>query len=416
MDRMDKKYDICNKIYDLIYELNVICPNILSTTLPQLECKLKSTSVQERLSKNLRRSLILLRIRLLFLFFFFIIDNFILLGAVSLLSRMFSEANSELAKKHPTLLHLLLGRFCDISVAIRVKCVQSTMHFLLNHPSLRKNITECLRARQHDSDENVRYEVVMSIVETAKRNCHIVCQSEDLLFIVRERTLDKKFKIRREAISGLAFIYKQVMCDHNSEMSETLKKSIGWIKNKVMHGYYMPTLEDRLTVERLLITCLVPYKLNPLERMKLLYHLMGTFDDNATKAFIELQKNQMKIRKTVSEWIKLHQTKDCSPKIQNQLNAKQAVICKLLSDPLKAAEYLTKFSINMRKEPTLLRYMEIILKRDVSCKECADTMSLLIKKLGNPVMTNLYYQTVKMLVERVASVMVDKESISILVG
>lgn len=52
MDRMDKKYDICNKIYDLIYELNIICPNILNTVLPQLECKLKSTSVQERLSKN----------------------------------------------------------------------------------------------------------------------------------------------------------------------------------------------------------------------------------------------------------------------------------------------------------------------------------------------------------------------------
>lgn len=329
---------------------------------------------------------------------------------------MFSEANSELAERHPTLLHLLLGRFCDISVAIRVKCVQSTMHYLLNHPSLRKNLTDCLRARQHDSDENVRYEVVMSIVETAKRNCHIVCQSEDLLYIVRERTLDKKFKIRREAISGLAFIYKQVMCDHKGEMSETLRKSIGWIKNKVMHGYYMPTLEDRLTVERLLITCLVPYKLTAMERMKLLYHLMGTFDDNATKAFIELQKNQMKIRKTVSEWIKLHQSKDSSTKLQHQLNAKQAVICKLLSDPLKAAEYLTKFSVNMRKEPTLLRYMEIILKRDVTCKECADTMSLLIKRLGNPVMTNLYYQTVKMLVERVASVMVDKESISILVG
>lgn len=314
------------------------------------------------------------------------------------------------------MLHLLLGRFCDISVAIRVKCVQSTMHFLLNHPTLQKSITECLQARQHDSDENVRYEVVMSIVETAKRNCQIVCQSEDLLFIVRERTLDKKFKIRREAISGLAFIYKHVMCDQNNEVSDSLKKSIGWIKNKVMHGYYMPTLEDRLMVERLLITCLVPYKLSSLERMKLLYHLIGTFDDNATKAFIELQKNQMKIRTTVSEWIQLHRTKEYTPKIQNQLSAKQSIICKLLSDPLKAAEYLTKFSINLRKEPTLLRYMEIILKKDVSCKQCADTMSMLIKKLGNPVMTNLYYQTVKMLVERIASVMVDKEAIGILVG
>uniref|UniRef100_A0A1B0AGA6 Uncharacterized protein n=1 Tax=Glossina pallidipes TaxID=7398 RepID=A0A1B0AGA6_GLOPL len=385
IDRLETKYEICEKIYDLIYELNVIAPSILRGVLPQLECKLKSTNEDERLA------------------------------VVSLLSRMFSEKNSDLSTKYPTLLRMLLGRFCDIAVAIRVKCVQSSMHYLINQPHLRPDISECLRARQHDSDENVRYEVVMAIVETAKREFNIVCESEDLLFIVRERTLDKKFKIRKEAISGLAFIYRQALCEAN-DLSEEVKLSIGWIKNKVMHGYYMPTLEDRLTVERLLITCLIPYKLGPEERMKKLYHLLGTFDDNASKAFIELQKNQMKTRKTVSDWVKLHHSKEITPKIQNQLNIKQSIICKLLPDPLKAAEFLTKFSTNLRKDPVLLRYMEIILKRDVSCKECADTMSLLIKKLGTPFMTNLYYQTVKMLVERVASVMVDKESISTLVG
>ena len=34
-----------------------------------------------------------------------------------------------------------------------------------------------------------------------------------------------------------------------------------------------------------------------------------------------------------------------------------------------------------------------------------------MKKLGSPVMTNLYYGTVKQLLERVSSVMVDRESI-----
>ena len=33
-----------------------------------------------------------------------------------------------------------------------------------------------------------------------------------------------------------------------------------------------------------------------------------------------------------------------------------------------------------------------------------------LKKLGPPIMTNLYYGTVKQLLERVASVMVDRES------
>lgn len=70
----------------------------------------------------------------------------------------------------------------------------------------------------------------------------------------------------------------------------------------------------------------------------------------------------------------------------------------------------------MRKDPGLLRDMETILRGDVSCKECADTMAAVLKKLGQPIMTNLYYNTVKMLLERIASVMVDKKSIEILVG
>ncbi len=55
-------------MYDLIYELNHICPRILLTVLPQLEFKLKSTEESERL------------------------------GSVSLLARMFSEKGSTLAQ------------------------------------------------------------------------------------------------------------------------------------------------------------------------------------------------------------------------------------------------------------------------------------------------------------------------------
>ena len=87
---------------------------------------------------------------------------------------------------------LLHSRFNDISVAIRIKCVQYSMHFLLNHPELRKDITDTLKLRQHDSDENVRYQVVLAIVSTAKKDFSIVSDSEDLLNFVKERTLDKK--------------------------------------------------------------------------------------------------------------------------------------------------------------------------------------------------------------------------------
>lgn len=52
MDKVNKNYQISSKIYELIYELNVIAPNVLLSVLPQLECKLKSGHESERLSKS----------------------------------------------------------------------------------------------------------------------------------------------------------------------------------------------------------------------------------------------------------------------------------------------------------------------------------------------------------------------------
>ena len=114
---------------------------------------------------------------------------------MSLLARMFSEKDSTLAVNHRQLWQAFLGRFNDISVAIRQKCVQYTMHFLLNHEELITDITDTLKMRQHDSEEIVRYEVVIAIVSTAKKDFNIVSRSEDLLNFVKERTLDKKVSV-----------------------------------------------------------------------------------------------------------------------------------------------------------------------------------------------------------------------------
>lgn len=53
-------------------------------------------------------------------------------------------------------------------------------------------------------------------------------------------------------------------------------------------GYYMPGMEDKLLVERLLNSCLVPFNLESEVRMKKLLLLFATIDDNASKAFIEV--------------------------------------------------------------------------------------------------------------------------------
>ncbi|XP_014241753.1 sister chromatid cohesion protein PDS5 homolog B-B isoform X2 [Cimex lectularius] len=381
--KVEKGLRISSKIYDLIYELNKICPAVLLAVLPQLEVKLKSSDEEQRL------------------------------GAVSLLARMFSEKDSTLAKTHQQLWTAFLGRFNDINVFIRIKCVQYSMHFLLNHPELRRDITETLKLRQHDSEENVRYEVVMAIVSTAKRDFEVVSESEDLLEFVKERMLDKKFKIRKEAMTGLAMIYRKHLSD--SDVPQATKKAVTWIKDKILHGYYMTSMEDRLLVERLLNTSLVPFQLYPEERMKKLYYLLGTIDDHATKAFLEIHKHQLVARRSVAEWLEMHR-KPPSEERDKEMVTKVQQLSKFFPDTVKAAEFLNKFSQNMLKDSTLLLGMETVVKPDISCKECAETTSLLLKKLGQPVMSNLYYNTIKILLERVSSVMVDHQAIKILIG
>lgn len=384
LGKEEKNLLIFTKVYELIYELYQCCPSILLAVLPQLECKLKSAQLQERLS------------------------------AVALLARMFSEPGSTLAKQYPTLWRAFLGRFNDISIHIRIKCVQYCMHFLVHHPDLRKDITETLKLRQHDAHEQVRYEVVMAIIATAQKDFEAVADSEDLLTFVRERTLDKKFKIRKEAMSGLAMIYKKFLTEQS--VPPATEKAAQWIKDKILHGYYMSALEDRLLVERLLNTSLVPYGLPPAVRMKKLYYLMSNAGNNATKAFIELQKHQLAVRRTVAEWVDLHR-KPPSPTVQKEMMQKvHHISTKFLPESVKAQEFLTKFSIHMKQAPELLQGMEAILNPNVSCEVCVRTTSSVLKKLGQPVMTNLYYNTIKMLLERVSSVMIDHESLLILVG
>jgi sister chromatid cohesion protein PDS5 len=385
-ERPDVLYQSSKKIYDLIYELSHISPTLLSSVLPQLECKIKSSNEGERLK------------------------------AVALLARMFSEKDSELSEQHSVLLNHFLGRFLDIAAAIRVKCVQSTMHFLINHPSLRSEIVSVLNGRQHDADETVRFEVVNSIVETAKRDHSIVADSAELLAILKERSQDKKFKIRRGALSGLAMIYNKRLTDLHSKdkPKPSLVDASNWIQIKILNGYYHVGLEDQLLIERLLIMNLVPYTFSPKDKMKALFKLFITIDDHAVKAFIELQKNQLKMRKTVNEWVQLHKVRD-SPEIQKDITRKLPQILKMFPDPLKSQEFLLKFSKHLRRDNLILRDLEIILKRDVDNKICTEAMTSILKKLGTPIMTNTYYNTVKILLSRIASVTIDKEGIQLLI-
>ncbi|KAK4304004.1 hypothetical protein Pmani_024024 [Petrolisthes manimaculis] len=368
--------------YALAKELIVICSNSLEPYIQKLDHILKNADEEERY------------------------------GAVSLLARMFSE-DFTFALSNKLLWIAFLSRFNDISIRIRTKCVKYSKHFLLAHPLLHKHITDAFKMRQYDSEEIVRYEVVMAIVSAAKEDFSILSESKDLLNFVTDRTLDTKFKIRKQAMCGLAMIYKKYF--NSQDIPAVIRRAVEGIKDKILHGYYLTNMDDKFLVERLLNKYLVPYQLSPEDRMKKLFYLFATIDDKATNAFIELQKHQLVLRKIVAELIELHHQPQNEERDQ-EIAYSLSELTKYLPDPLNIHEFLRKFSKHLHTDSQLLTLMETIVNPDVSCKDSVDAVTQILKKLGQPVITNRYYVAIKGLLERVSTVMVDQTALEALLG
>lgn len=138
----------------------------------------------------------------------------------------------------------------------------------------------------------------------------------------------------------------------------------------------------------------------------------------------------------VCEFLELHHRPESEERDQ-EIAMKVIQVSKFLPDPVKAQEFIIKLSNNLLTQPELLQHMSKLVRPDISCKESVHItvsignyfsinlksvviriifQSVLIKSLGNPIMTNLYFNTVKMLLERISSVMIDSVALEHLIG
>ncbi|KAG8584945.1 hypothetical protein GDO81_004834 [Engystomops pustulosus] len=365
----------------LILELYNIDSHLLLSVLPQLEFKLKSNDNEERLQ------------------------------VVKLLAKMFGAKDSELAAQNKPLWQCYLGRFNDIHVPIRLECVKFASHCLMNHPDLAKDLTEYLKVRSHDPEEAIRHDVIVSIVTAAKKDLLLV--NDQLLNFVRERTLDKRWRVRKEAMMGLAQIYKKYVLQ--AEAGKEAAKQIAWIKDKLLHIYYQNSIDDRLLVERIFAQYMVPHNLETTERMKCLYYLYATLDLNAVRALNEMWKCQNMLRHHVKDLLDLIK----QPKSESGSKAifsKVMVITRNLPDPGKGQDFLKKFTQVLEEDEKIRGQLEKLVSPTCSCKQAEICVRDITKKLGNPKQpTNPFLEMMKFLLERIAPVHIDTESISSLI-
>uniref|UniRef100_A0A3B3T600 PDS5 cohesin associated factor B n=1 Tax=Paramormyrops kingsleyae TaxID=1676925 RepID=A0A3B3T600_9TELE len=338
-------------------------------------------------------------------------DNDERLQVVKLLAKMFGAKDSELAAQNKPLWQCYLGRFNDIHVPIRLECVKFASHCLMNHPDLAKDLTEYLKVRSHDPEEAIRHDVIVSIVTAAKKDLALV--NDHLLNFVRERTLDKRWRVRKEAMMGLAQIYKKYSLQ--AEAGKEATKQISWIKDKLLHIYYQNSIDDRLLVERIFAQYMVPHNLETAERMKCLYYLYATLDLNAVKALNEMWKCQNMLRHHVKDLLDLvkQPKSDASSK---SVFSKVMVITRNLPDPGKAQDFVKKLAQVLEEDERIRSQLDTLVSPACSCKQAEACVREITKKLGSPKQpSNPFLEMVKFLLERIAPVHIDTESISALI-
>uniref|UniRef100_A0A674MXM2 PDS5 cohesin associated factor A n=2 Tax=Tetraodontidae TaxID=31031 RepID=A0A674MXM2_TAKRU len=368
--------DLSEHVFDLIQELFAIDPMLLTSVMPQLEFKLKSNDGEERLA------------------------------VVRLLAKLFGAKDSELASQNRPLWQCFLGRFNDIHVPVRLECVKFASHCLMNHPDLARDLTEYLKVRSHDPEEAIRHDVIVTIINAGKKDLNLV--NDQLLGFVRDRTLDKRWRVRKEAMMGLAQLYKKY-CLHHEAGKESAQK-ISWIKDKLLHIYYQNSIDDKLLVEKIFAQYMVPHSLETEEKMKCLYYLYACLDTNAVRALNEMWKCQNMLRGLVKELLDLH-------KLPVTFSSKwRFLFTENLPDAGKAQDFMKKFNQVLGEDEKLRLQLEMLISPTCSCKQAETCVREITRKLTFPKQpTNPFLEMVKFLLERIAPVHIDSEAISALV-
>jgi hypothetical protein len=419
---------ISDKLCLIIYELNQIRYNLLELVMPQLEYKLKSSDLKERREYT------------------------------KLLSKMFSEKDSRLAQQLPQLWDAYLERFADMNEDIRKICVQHICDFLIQQSHVMKTISEDenepkkdinseqqssthiidqimeqVKNRSLDSEESLRFEVVQEILKAIKSDSNVI--TLDLLNILKERTLDIKIKVRKLALQGLATLYKKI--HSKSTNSRKTIQTVNWIPSKIMRIYFQESIDDKLLVERLLNSSIVPYSLNAREKMAQLYYAFTTFDDYSILSLVEIMKNRVllyQLMKSIIDTVELsastgstitsaikqtanttqiQASKSTTAINEAKLNADIMLISQNLLDTTKGHEFMNKLIELLKQNINLRNYFKNFVQLTCSCNKSMQLIQLIFSNLST--LNQSQMSMAKRLIERMSSLIIDRECIECLI-
>lgn len=97
----------------------------------------------------------------------------------------------------------------------------------------------------HTTSLTISFHNILSLLDVGM--VVIICISDYtfIIYLIKEFVVNIcwQFKIRKEAMCGLAMIYKKHL--NSQDVPAATRHAVTWIKDKILHGYYMTSMDDR---------------------------------------------------------------------------------------------------------------------------------------------------------------------------
>eukprot|EP00605_Chrysophyceae_sp_TOSAG23-4_P000474 GSChrysophyteH1.ASY1.ANO1.533.1 assembled CDS len=232
--------ELTDHIYPLIYEMHRLAPDMLLKVLPNVCTQLQAEEDEIRLK------------------------------AVKLLGRLFASTFADYGTEFGRNFREFIGRFIDISSAVRLEMVDSAALILRRKPSLRDQVEKPLRERLRDADAEVRQGALQRLVELAQEDPeHLSVATFEEMGL---RVKDKRPDIRRGALIGLSKIYSKhvalalpplhELTDSGDDLLSFTKGSLtdrlNIVPSLVVNSWTYPDQSNKLQVLQLLQEFILP--------------------------------------------------------------------------------------------------------------------------------------------------------------
>ena len=215
---------------------------------------------------------------------------------------------ANLVHAYPQLLHALLAKFTDVSVAVRCTAIEHGIS-LAQQPSLTDAVVAALKERVLDPEEKVRAALVHALCDACAAT---VRPFGPLIESACHRMLDKREGVRSATRSRLSQLY----CRHLSDglratggkdtAAVELPDELRGVPKKLLQCYGVEAgrdLHSKLEIETLLATKLLPSA--PELRLPALCVVHATLDPPQRKAFGSLLRCKRSAQGQIGEWLAL---------------------------------------------------------------------------------------------------------------